>query len=494
MSIKILSLNQQRWIVIGLTAFFSLLSMISSNLVAGVGYPLDDAWIHQTYARNFAETGKWFFIDGIESGGSTSPLWTLLLSLGYLIKILSPFIWTSLLSILLMCALSLIGFEIIRNKIAASNWVIIPGSLFLGLEWHLIWSASSGMETILFCCLTLLLFYYLIEFRKPVAIGIFTGILIWVRPDGLTLIGPLLLILFWKGIKKELKIGEIIKAFIPLVIIYGCYVLFNISISDNPFPNTFYAKQFEYSVELEQALPLRIMRMFLVPISGAGVFLIPGVVWNIYRAIRKRDPWVIALFLWFIGYGSLYALKLPMIYQHGRYLMPLIPVYFVLGVIGSVNLAKSINEKFSIRISYLKLVWFGCGITTVVFGIMGQLALSKDIRVINQLLVQPARWINENTEKSVIVAAHDIGALGYFGNRPLIDLAGLIQPEIIPIIRDEEEIKKYLLEKQANYLVIFHDWYSQMNDFGVVEETFEANYENKLERVEIRNLQVEHKN
>jgi hypothetical protein len=44
------------------------------------GFPLDDGWIHQTYARNLAEYGQWAYLPGTISGGSTSPLWTLLLS------------------------------------------------------------------------------------------------------------------------------------------------------------------------------------------------------------------------------------------------------------------------------------------------------------------------------------------------------------------------------------------------------------------------------
>jgi len=484
------TLKKQRCLVFGVTAFFAMVSVISTSL-AGAGYPLDDAWIHQTYARNFAETGKWFFINGIESGGSTSPLWTFLLSLGYRIEILSPFFWTSLLSILLVSSLSLIGFEVIRKKFGTQNWMIVTGSIFLGLEWHLIWSVSSGMETLLFCCLILLLFYFLIDFKKPVIIGIITGLLIWVRPDGLTLLGPLLLVVLWKGIKKELSIGLLIKTFLPLVIIYFSYGVFNFSISARPFPNTFYAKQFEYAVELRQALPIRLIRMFLVPVSGTGIFLIPGALWYIYKGIRKLDFWIIALFLWFAGYGILYALRLPMDYQHGRYLMPLIPAYFVIGITGWVGITMSLSQKNTKKMNYIKLIWIGCAITTILFGIIAQRVLVKDIQVIDQLMVQPAKWINSHTEESDIIAAHDIGALGYFGNREIIDLAGLIQPEIIPIIRDENEIRNYLIENQVDYLVIFYDWYEQMSGFGEVEETFEIDLENKMEIVEIRNLKTE---
>ena len=50
---------------------------------AGLGFPLDDAWIHQAFARNFSESLTWSFQLGTASGGSTGPLWGFVLSLLY---------------------------------------------------------------------------------------------------------------------------------------------------------------------------------------------------------------------------------------------------------------------------------------------------------------------------------------------------------------------------------------------------------------------------
>ena len=54
-----------------------------SSTAEGPGFPLDDAWIHQTYARNLIQHTEWSFIPGIPSGGSTAPLWSAILAIGY---------------------------------------------------------------------------------------------------------------------------------------------------------------------------------------------------------------------------------------------------------------------------------------------------------------------------------------------------------------------------------------------------------------------------
>ena len=77
-------------------------------------------------------------------------------------------------------------------------------------------------------------------------------------------------------------------------------------------------------------------------------------------------------------------------------------------------------------------------------------------------MVDTAQWIAQNTKPDALVAAHDIGALGYFGKRNLLDLAGLVSPEVIPFIRDEALLAEYLDEQQADYLMTFPDWYPEL--------------------------------
>jgi hypothetical protein len=73
-------------------------------------------------------------------------------------------------------------------------------------------------------------------------------------------------------------------------------------------------------------------------------------------------------------------------------------------------------------------------------------------------MVDVARWLSEHTEPDDLVAAHDIGAIGYYAERPILDLAGLISPEVIPMLADPAALAEYVLSSEARYLVTAPGW------------------------------------
>ena len=89
-------------------------------------------------------------------------------------------------------------------------------------------------------------------------------------------------------------------------------------------------------------------------------------------------------------------------------------------------------------------------------------------------MVAVARWISQRTEPDALIAAHDIGALGYFGRRRLLDLAGLVSPEVIPFLRNEAQLSTWLDQSSADYLVTFPDWYPSLVKLSQAEQVFET--------------------
>jgi hypothetical protein len=249
--------------LIGILALCSAVSLgsylLASNWIFRIGYPLDDAWIHQTYARNLASTGSWAFLPGQPSAGSTAPGWSLLLALGYWLN-LSSYLWTFLWGWALLTVLAVVaafGFRIlVPDRQDAGIWA----GILVIFEWHMTWAAGSGMETLLSALIALMVLLWAIRLEERFGegtrsnrwqwfgLGILIGLSIWVRPDGITLLAVIgLTLLLVKG-KLKSKLLSLLILGTGFLLMTVPYLIFNQVLAGEIWPNTFYAKQAEYAV------------------------------------------------------------------------------------------------------------------------------------------------------------------------------------------------------------------------------------------------------
>jgi hypothetical protein len=432
--------------------------LLVSALTYRIGFPLDDTWIHLTYARNFIEHGEWAFRPGESSAGSTSPLWTALLSIGYLLR-LAPYAWTFFLGWLILSLMGLRAENIARKMLSTYRSKVPWVGLFIVLAWHLTWSATSGMETLLHGLLILEVIGLLMEgSRQYLILGLLAGLSVWVRPDGLTLMGPILFAAFLHGRTFKVRGGALVKVFIGFGILFVFYLLFNLALSGTPMPSTFYAKQAEYGEYWQaKALSERLSDYILPMIASPFVVLLPGLFIWIRKFIRERNWGALAGLLWFLGYVGIYFMRLPA-YQHGRYILPAFPVLYLWGITGMMEYVTS--AKANERISFL---WqTSLIILTLAFQWAGARQNAQDVILIETQMVQTAGWMKGNLPADAVLAVHDIGAIGYFTDNPIVDLAGLVTPHVIPFIRDEARLTEYVDASGADYLVTFPSWYPEL--------------------------------
>jgi hypothetical protein len=98
----------------------------------------------------------------------------------------------------------------------------------------------------------------------------------------------------------------------------------------------------------------------------------------------------------------------------------------------------------------------------MMFQYVGAKQNAQDVVFVETQMVQTAQWINENLPPDAVLGVHDIGAIGFFTQNPILDLAGLMTPDVIPFIRDERRLGEYLDAESAQYLVAFPSWYPQL--------------------------------
>jgi hypothetical protein len=457
-----MSTRKRQILFLALLSLFSLgLYLLVSDGLIGIGFPLDDAWIHQTYARSLAQRGEWSFLPGQPSAGSTAPLWSALISIAYLLND-QAYTWTFTLGGLSLLGVAISGAWYAGLLSPNRKQFYIWAAVFLMLEWHLVWAALSGMETLFFAFLVLLTFGWLLsENRNWLGIGLLIGISVWVRPDGITLLAPAVLSSFFVEDQWRRRISSIIYLCLGVVFFVLSYAAFNSSLFGTYLPNTFFAKQAEYSIYQQIPIIHRFIDQAKLPLVGAGALLLPGFVLYLIRAFRKRHIPALIGALWLLGYISLYALRLPVTYQHGRYIIPAMPIYFCYGLVGTLDCLDCSSITAWKRM--ISKVWlFSIILVWLAFWVMGARAYAIDVAVIETEMVTTAEWISEHLEPNTTLAAHDIGALGFFTNNKIIDLAGLVSPEVIPFVRDEGVLSAYLDQMNVDYLMTFTDWYPNL--------------------------------
>ena len=434
------------------------LYLLFSAVVYRVGFPLDDSWIHLTYARNFAQHGEWAFRLGERSAGSTSPLWTALLSPGFLLD-LAPYLWTFFLGWLTLTLLGITAETAARKTVASYRPVFPWVGIFFALEWHFTWSAVSGMETLLHGIVLLFVLTQLMNgSRRYLSLGLLAGISVWIRPDGLTLLGPILFTAFFTEMTWSARGQALLKTLMGFGIFFFFYLLFNLALSGNPLPNTFYAKRAEYeSFWLSKTLAERLWNYLGVIIASPFLALLPGFFYWLKKVVERRNWGAIAGVIWFVGYVGIYFMSLPA-YQHGRYIIPALTLLYFDGMTGTLELLARFRSN-----KRLVFLWQSAIVAlTLSFTVFGARQNALDVYWVESEMVATAQWVGQNLPPDALLAVHDIGALGYFAPNPLVDMAGLIEPQVVPFIRDEARLAEYLTVRSADYLIVLPGFYPQL--------------------------------
>ena len=454
-------------------ALLALLTALVLSIYAlvshALGFPLDDAWIHQDFARTLAQYGRFAYAPDRSGAGSTSPLWVLLLAPAQLIP--SAPLWLVVLWADMLGALALFGLAWATGALV-ELWLAemdararTAASLLAGCavitEWHLTWASLSGMETLLFVFLSVLLLGVGRNWH-PAWLGLLGAVLTCTRPEGAVLAVLVAVALALKTPPVSLSKRQRWQA---LLLYLGVYALglapllvLNEVASGHLLPSTFYAKGAYYALgsgELERLAGYTLGVLQFLWSSPPVVLGLPGAVYLLWRARREwRDSTMWLALIWCLALIGVYAVHLPVVYQNGRYLMPVLPVLLALGIVGWLRLLK--GRRYALLPIALLALGLALGLLSIG---RGAGIYAANVRYINEYQVATALWLREHTPASAIVATHDIGAIGYFSGRRVIDLGGLTQPEVVPLLNDQRALVAYLKQQQVGYVVMFPDWF-----------------------------------
>lgn len=490
---------------------FFVISAFNTN--SYFSFPIDDSWIHLTFAKNLYEYGSFsYYKNELITSGSTSPVYTILLSLFFMLS-KNEFIISYFIGIIFGAALvfMMIKLSLINFKNSALPAVLT--ALLIALQPKLNLINVTGMETSMFIFL-IAASLYAYHKKKIVLLGILLGLTIWCRPDGFVLWIAIVLdfILRKTFLKKsstedsenDISYKEIITTFSIAIVFASAYFIFNYLLSGSILPNTYKAK-IEYYQQNDRTFFLENDVLNFFSEGELMMIWIPFLIYVLVIAlsfIRKEYNRYLVYLLFIVGLILAYYIKLPFSHRFGRYLLPVMPFYILIAVAGLNTVLGFIKMKISKRSSLLpNSVFILYSLTAIYLSASNTIKISKDYAFIckyhNDRHVAAGKWINKNTKESDVIAAHDIGAIAFYGERKIIDMAGLVTPELVTHINDRmysEYMNNYLSKQKVDYIVTLRNWFEVVNDkpvfFPINEFEFLEIFKYNPERTHIQSKEA----
>jgi hypothetical protein len=442
------------------------------------GVPLDDAWIHFQFARNLARGHGFAFNPGEPTAGSTAPLWTLLLAGLYAVGVGFPLAgqFLSVLSFLV----TLVATYVLTRRLTRRRWAAGLAGAVAATNGRLVWAGLSALETPLFAALSLLGIISYITRRNAESYGLRTAALLGLaalaRPEGILLFALSLADFSLRNLSAKQDRGSRVPSYasrftsciaslacrvLPPIGVFAAlvlpYAIFSLLTSGHPLPNTFGAKT-TFNLRPDLAF-LGLASRYLILDNP---LLLPFFVLGVGAGLRRAR----ILSAWNVGLPLAYAFLHATLYQHGRYLIPLIPCNAVIGVIGLLE-ARRLAMGWNWR-------WQGSRATLVILVVALFVAgtawrlptmarrFAQDVENINRMHVAIGHWVAEHTPTDALLALNDIGAITYISGREIVDLAGLVTPEVVPMLRAPDTTSRligFMAEQDVDYVIVFPNWF-----------------------------------
>ena len=453
-------------------AALACLAYLAAELVLTprLGLPLDDSWIHLQFADRIARSEGLAYNSGRWVAGSTAPLWTALASLAVTlgaplagVKLLGTFFFVAAVEATRRLGLEL-GLTHGLARLAATLAATSP--------W-LVWSALSGMEVTLFACLSLWgMLLHLRELRRGTGLAVSLPVLALAglaRPEGGLLFAAacadrLLSKRRAAAGSDETESGELLRLATALaaacVVVLPTLVFYRL-IGDSFLPTTFSVKSSPDPDFLPKGRYLRVVLDIFFRSQPIAVLFAGAGAMRLLERYRYRSGRCLLPVYWLFGlplaYSVLAASEGPVVVGNfGRYYFPLLPVVALLGVLGWQRLARLLplmSRRLLVLAVLVPQLW---GVTT---GLPTYLDTISDVESSD---VAAARWLAPRLPPQAVLAIQDIGALKYHLPNPVIDLVGIVNPEILPHVRARDGqagLFAFLAERRPDYLVVFPEYY-----------------------------------
>jgi hypothetical protein len=537
-----------------------------STTITFPGFPLDDSWIHQVFARNLATGHGFSFNPDHPIAGATAPLWTVTLVIpSHLLGPLTGAILTGM----LFQWLALIGVYKLSYILMKNHNCAFLVAVLSALCWPLVWGALSGMEVGLYSALSLwgLYFYFksenigdsktylayllfvLASLSRPecglfVAAALIRDLVAWLKAEaksfapwlirGLIIAVPILPYLIFnysttnsllpltvsakiqgKGLVSSLIAGET-KRFVKALVFFPYFYLTEFirktflinAIIVLAFVAGMLKLTFKGRIEKSKTVMLVFLFILYTPMMGAltpmtspsfhqfrlcanllpllTLFGVAGLFWREGRVPGSRRNLVLILSVFLTGLGASAGFLYDIGYRLVASAVVQVPArmnaedYMFLGkIVKAAGIGTMITglalftafllsfERFRGHLSSGPVRWT-LMLMVIAFSAVTMIhqrnTYAYNVLNINERNVAAGRYLRKLAKPGDTVAVNDIGAIGYFSRMNVLDLKGLISPQITKemIIDDSLAFEYMYNHERVDYMAIAPAWFEYL--------------------------------
>lgn len=471
---------------------------------------IDDAFITFRYSRNLVEGQGFVYNPGVQTLGTTTPLFALTMAAVSAVTGGQEFPWYAIAVSALADAGTVALLYLIVRRVTGSGWVALFPSALWTISPMSVTFAIGGMETSVAIFWMMAATWAYVSAVPPVSsqhdesgeagsdgerkglavpsssrvhwreilIGVFAGLGLLTRIDAVLWIAPLFAFQLGEGWLKGRRLPW--RTWVACGLVLLPWVLFSISYFGSPVPNSVTAKRDAYELPafsaLGQLLPAYSNVFFVFDTFGSVATMLFGVLvlaLSLFALLyaARRSPRLLPLLVYPWVYMAFFVVLNPLIFRW--YMAPPLPALIVSVFVGLWAALQPLAKPQTYRIAAGIVAVFG---VLALFTSANAWTLHPDHapdrpapkmawHAIELLYEQMGRYLHDElgVTAETRVASGDIGAVGYYSRATIVDTVGLVTPELTryypvdsAIVADDQNYAippQLIYDTQPDYLV-----------------------------------------
>ncbi len=453
--------------------------------------PLDDVYIHFDFARSLAQGAPFEWIPGNGySSGETSPLYALLLAVGWLVGfrgwLLGP--WAAVLAIAGLASFVRSIRELARPAPAPVAWAAAALTLSVGIvDWTLV----SGMEVAVFAGVLGPTLRALERTRAPAPgrggltrasaqwrLGLFGALLVAIRPEAAILVAVFAIVAA-RGVLRRSAIAALVRVGLPgVVIVVAVFVANRLAtgsiqsagaqlklLSSNPYLSDSDRARAYLENLVTFAIKGVASELGHVPFLRA---IVPCLVVASFFA-RARRPLASACVAGAMAWTLLVSWNGASPFHNFRYYAPALLLVLAAAAVGAGTLATAFRSRR--RGAAIALVLLGCAIAANASRFPAQVTLYRRAvaNIRDQQIVAGTRLGALAEDARVMV--NDAGAIPYVSGRRAVDALGLGGYRRLPFAQAAvygeaatiELVERLPPSERPTHLAVYPHWFGALS-------------------------------